>query len=254
MAIYRNIQLTFWTDTKVIDNFTPEDRYFYLYLLTNPHTTLCGCYEISLKQMSDETGYSKETIEKLLNRMETIHMVVRYDRGTKELLLFNWHKYNWTRSPKVLAALEKDIESVKNIEFKSFLSSLLEDEDTVSIPYTYPMDTTVTVTVTDTVADTVAVADTVSYFNDSELDELFNEFMDMRKKMKAVNSDIAIQRLVNKIHKLSNGNKDVAMEIIGQSIENSWKGVFPLKTQKIETRVSDVDDWVAKIEQEGIWN
>lgn len=109
--------------------------------------------------------------------------------------------------------------------------------DTVSILYGYPMDTVPGM-----------------YFVDTELDEMFREFLSMRTQMKAVNSELAIKRLVNKINTLSNGNKDVAMEIIGQSIENSWKGVFPLKTQKIETRVSDVDDWVAKIEQEGIWN
>ena len=62
MAQYRLVQLSFWTDSKVIDDFTPEDRYFYLYLMTSPHTNLSGCYEISLKQMSDETGYSKETV------------------------------------------------------------------------------------------------------------------------------------------------------------------------------------------------
>ena len=40
MAIYRNVQLSFWTDNKVEDDFTPEDKYFYLYLLTNPQTGL----------------------------------------------------------------------------------------------------------------------------------------------------------------------------------------------------------------------
>ena len=62
MAIYRNVQLSFWTDNKILDDFTPEDKYFYLYLLTNPHTNICGCYEISYKSMSDDTGYNKETI------------------------------------------------------------------------------------------------------------------------------------------------------------------------------------------------
>lgn len=88
------------------------------------------------------------------------------------------------------------------------------------------------------------------YFLDTELDGLFAEFLDMRKKMKAVNSDIAVKRLVNKINTLSNGDRDTAMEIIGQSIENSWKGVFPVKTKKVESRISDVDKWVASIEAE----
>ena len=62
MAIYRSIRMTFWTDTKIAEDFTPEDRYFYLYLMTNPHTNLPGCYEISIKQMSKDLGYEVETV------------------------------------------------------------------------------------------------------------------------------------------------------------------------------------------------
>ena len=59
MAIYRNVRIGFWTDTKIVDDFTPEDKYFYLYLFTNPHTNLCGCYELSFKQASVELGYDQ---------------------------------------------------------------------------------------------------------------------------------------------------------------------------------------------------
>ena len=133
MAIYRNIQMAFWTDTKISDDYTPEDRYFYLYLMTNPHTNLCGCYEISVKQMADETGYSKETIEKLIKRFEEVHKSIVYSKATKEVLLINWSKYNWTSSEKFRKPLLKEIEQVKNIEFKSFLEDLFSGEDTVFI-------------------------------------------------------------------------------------------------------------------------
>lgn len=68
MAIYRNIQLSFWSDSKVTDDFTPEDKYFYLYLLTNPQTNICGCYQISYSQMESQTGYNRETINRLIER------------------------------------------------------------------------------------------------------------------------------------------------------------------------------------------
>jgi hypothetical protein len=143
MALSRNIQLSFWTDAKVIDDFTPEDRYFFLYLMTNPHTNLCGCYEISKKQMSDETGYTKEVIEKLINRMANMHQVVKYSNDTKEMIILNWSKYNWTESSKLRIALEREIEMVKDAEFKRYLSELLNGNDTVSIPYAYTMDNSV---------------------------------------------------------------------------------------------------------------
>lgn len=143
MALSRNVRLSFWTDSKVIDDFTPEDRYFFLYLMTNPHTNLCGCYEISKKQVSDETGYTKEVIEKLIKRMSDTHNVIRYSEQTKELIILNWGKYNWTDSSKLRIALEREVENVKDAEFKRFLTETMNADDTVSIPYPYTMDNSV---------------------------------------------------------------------------------------------------------------
>ena len=134
MAIYRNVHVSFWNDTKIIDEMTPEDRYFMLYMLSNPHTNQVGCYEISIRDISKETGYTEESVKKLLDRFEKKLKVARYSKKTKELLIVNWHKYNWTSSPKVKACIEKELKTVKNKEFKDFIN-------TVCIPYTYPMDT-----------------------------------------------------------------------------------------------------------------
>ena len=136
MAVYRNVHLTFWTDSKVIDDFTPEDKYFYLYLLTNPHTNLLGCYEITLKQMSDETGYSRDSVDKLMKRMIVTHNRVAYCDNTKEILIYNWYKHNWTSSDKQYKAIVAQIEKVKDTVFKDWL------KDRVSIRYPYPMHTT----------------------------------------------------------------------------------------------------------------
>lgn len=154
MAIYRNIQMSFWTDSKIIDDFTPDERYFYLYLLTNPHTNLIGCYEISTKHIADETGYTKEKVDKLITKLSKDHKVIVYSKESKEMLLVNWHKYNWTQSEKLRKLLSKEIDGVKNVDFKAFLTDLYNGIDTVSIPHQYGMDTTVTVTVTDTVSVT----------------------------------------------------------------------------------------------------
>lgn len=155
MAIYRSIQMSFWTDTKITDDFTPEDKYFYLYLFTNPHTNLCGCYEISLKQMSNETGYSKDTIERLIKRFSDDHKVAFYSADTKEMLLLNWHKYNWTSSEKFRKPLIKEIGHIKNPYFKAFLMDVYNNVDTVAIPYPYGSDTTVTVTVNNSINNTI---------------------------------------------------------------------------------------------------
>lgn len=147
MAIYRTVHMSFWTDPKVDDDFTPEDKYFYLYLLTNPHTNLCGCYEISMRQMVRETGYNEDTVKRLINRMETVHGVIQYDPETKEIYIPRWGKYNWCNSQKTKDGAVKSMEFIKSEKFKKALSN------TLCIPYVYPMYTSVTDTVTDT--DTV---------------------------------------------------------------------------------------------------
>jgi len=179
MAMYRAIQMSFWTDTKVVDDFTPEDRYFYLYLFTNPHTNLAGCYEISLTTMASETGYSKNAIVKLIDRMETEHNVIRYSKDTKEVLIFNWHKYNWTGSEKFRKPLKAEIDEIKEESFRSYLLDLyngdvhnyhdgVEQEsshkgygiDTVSDNGGYRIDTSVT--------DTVSVTNSISHSKNIE--------------------------------------------------------------------------------------
>ena len=118
MALYRNIHLSFWQDTKVTDDFTPEDRYFYLYLLTNPHTNLCGCYEISIKQMANEMGYDVKKVIKLIERFSSIHNLIRYSQSGRELLIFHWSKYNWTSSEKFRKPLLQEIQNVKTDDFR----------------------------------------------------------------------------------------------------------------------------------------
>ena len=151
MAIYRNVQMSFWTDSKVMDDFTPEDKLFFLYLMTNPRTSLCGCYECSKKQMSRDTGYSEETISNIIYRMDKVHGVAMYDEATREILVVNWDKYNWTDSMKVLDGAFKGATKIKSKEFKLFVLKKLEqkgypvpEEVFAEIGYTYPMDKTVT--------------------------------------------------------------------------------------------------------------
>lgn len=124
MAKYRSVQTCFWSDAKIIDEFTPEDRYFYLYLLTNQKSNQIGCYELPIKQICRDTGYNEETVRKLLNRFETILEVTNYDMKTKEILLKNWHKYNWLDSSTTRKCIEKEFGFIKSDILKDIISPL----------------------------------------------------------------------------------------------------------------------------------
>ncbi|PGQ66232.1 replication protein [Bacillus cereus] len=115
MAIFRQVHTSFWNDVKVQEDFTPEDKYFFLYLLTNPQTKQIGVYQITKKQMAFETGYSHETIKALMQRFEDYHKIIKYDNETRELVIFNWGKYNLKKAGKPVEDLiKKELKEVKN--------------------------------------------------------------------------------------------------------------------------------------------
>ena len=130
MAIFRNIHTSFWEDSKVQEDMGKDEKYFFLYLLTNPHTSQIGCYEITIRQMQYETGLSENEIEQYLERFEKEFKIIEYSKTTKELLIKNWYKYNFTKSPKMFAYIKKEMQNIKNIPYKNYL-------DTVCIPYVY---------------------------------------------------------------------------------------------------------------------
>lgn len=167
MAIYRQVQLSFWSDEKVLDEFTPEDKYFYLYLFTNPQTNLCGCYELGWTQTVSQLGYNKDTISRLLDRFETVHKVIRYSKETKEVLILNWYKYNWQGGNQT-PCIAKEIEKVKDAEFKQYLSDLFEerlDNEGAYKGLVSPHQATVTVTDNNTVNISNSIKEIIDYFN-----------------------------------------------------------------------------------------
>lgn len=115
MGIKRIIDTTFWTDEKVMSLFSPEDKLFYLYLMTNPHTTQLGVYRIINKQMAFEVGYSSEVIEVLIDRFETKYGMIRYNRKTCEIAIRNYLRYSIVKGGKpVLDLLLREAKEVKD--------------------------------------------------------------------------------------------------------------------------------------------
>jgi len=112
MAIYRQVQTTFWQDEFVL-NLTPEEKYFYLFLLTNSKTKQCGIYQLPIQVIVFETGYNQETVEKLLHRFIDYGKII-YSTKTKEIAIVNWHKYNPAESPKVKACVNKELKEIKD--------------------------------------------------------------------------------------------------------------------------------------------
>ena len=127
MGIKRVVDTEIWTDDKV-ENFTPEEKYFWVYLLTNPFTKQLGIYKITKKQMSFQLGYDTETITKLLDRFENEHKLIKYIEN--EVAIRNYLKHSIVKGGKpVEDCLTADLRMVKHKSLIKWVFGSLNQDD-----------------------------------------------------------------------------------------------------------------------------
>ena len=107
----------FWQDRELRRVLTPEERYFYIYLLENSNSNL-----------SNETGYSTKTIELYLNRFSKVYKKIAFDLETEEILILEYYKYYWWNCDGELINTSGIISASENIvdkDFKNYVSELI---------------------------------------------------------------------------------------------------------------------------------
>ena len=129
MALYRQIFIEFWKDPKVTEEMSAEDRYALLYLLTNPHTTQIGIYQITKRQMAFDLGYSTESVGAILERFEKLLGIIKYTQETREIAIKNWGKYNLKRGGKpIMDCIRGELEKVKDKNLIEYVAGSIPNE------------------------------------------------------------------------------------------------------------------------------
>lgn len=254
MAVYRSVHLSFWTDNKVEDDFTPEDKYFYIYLLTNPQTNICGCYEISYSQMTRNTGYNKDTIIRLLERFENVHKIIKFDKNTKEILILNWYKYNWSKSEKTLTGVENVAKYIKSEVFKKYVLDVVNciRNDTPIMGHICPIQASVSDTDINNIyinnkRDIVNTSKNIN-INNNILDELITEFnisnylldgintwLKYKKERRFTYKESGLRTLVKTIKvKADEYGEQAVIAIIDESIGNGYQGITWDRIKKVQ--------------------
>ena len=129
MGVKRIVDTSFWTDGKV-DEFSPEDKYFMLYLLTNPFSTQLGIYEISIKQVAFHLGYSIDTVKSLIERFEKTYGIIVFSDTTNEIAIKNFLRHSIIKGGKpVEDCIKKEMSKVKNKKLISKVFRHISEKD-----------------------------------------------------------------------------------------------------------------------------
>ena len=141
MGIKRIVDTGFWTDDKVMDMFSPEDKLFFLYLMTNPHSTQLGIYHINRKSIAFEIGYSVDAVSVLIDRFETKYKMIRYSNDTNEIAIKNYLKHSIIKGGKpVEDLLKKEVSAVKDKTLLQFVYDEISGSDlNISVEKVLPL-------------------------------------------------------------------------------------------------------------------
>lgn len=105
MVVKRIVDTRFWEDSQVLDNYSVEDKYFLLYLMTNPRSSQVGIYALPKKVISFDTGYTVEVINVLIDRFSNTYKNILYSYDTQEIALLNSLKYSIVKGGKPVSDL-----------------------------------------------------------------------------------------------------------------------------------------------------
>ena len=88
------------------------------------------------------------------------------------------------------------------------------------------------------ISDFVKLIESEKYLGiDVSLNATFINYIQMRINMKKIPTKNAVELLTKKLRELSKANKDVAIKILENSIQNNWVGIFELNNNKTNTFV-----------------
>lgn len=113
MAKFRKVHTNFWDDP-LMEKLSPDNRYFYLFLMTNPLCTECGIYPITIRKMCNYTGYNEDSIKSLIKVFEIDYSRIVYDTSTEEICILKKPNYIDRLGKPVIDCLNSEFGKIKN--------------------------------------------------------------------------------------------------------------------------------------------
>lgn len=260
----RLIDTELWNNEQIVEEFTCDDKYFWLYLLTSPHGSICGVMRYSPAIIGRDMGLHKDTIENLVYRFENNYKLIVVDKETKELLILNWYKWNWSTSGKLLQSVLNSKETIKS----AFIQELVQERidfvtgktDRVSIPYVYP-------TISNTITNTNNIENSIckenynkrnenvvqSSFLETDENPVQNEKVDLETETPTSTTSLIANNEKQELQQEANKSDErTDYDKIIDYFEKTWC-IYPRKEGKVQAKttfthkVFDKDEEISRI-------
>lgn len=192
-----------------------------------------------LVMISDKVPYTVEMLTTLFRRKLTVvqlalhtfeqfGMIEILDNDT--ILISNWEKHQ--NEDKLLEIREK--QRLRQKEYRDKKKQQLLSHN--ALHNGNALDTSISSSKSSSKSNPLKE----KYYDVPELQDLFIEFLQIRKKLKAVNSDRAIKLQLSKLEKFDN---NVKKQMLENAIANSWKSVYELNTNGKTKEKAPIKDW-----------
>jgi len=234
-----------WDDPD-FEKYPVKKKLLFIYLCTNPSTSESGIYAVTPKKIADNTGIEQIDVIKILKDLKN----VMWDEKMNYVYIRRFRIYNGGGRPDIIksAIATEFLQSYKLSFWNNFIEDY-PDFKNIILATGKPLNPTLPLNPIPN-SNSISISNSISkepltngyptvsqpLENDSKLPEwiditLWNDFLEMRRKIKKPATEKAKKLLIVKLQTLKALGND-PRKVLEQSIINNYQGLFDLNQQR----------------------
>ena len=259
----RNFPTEIWRTNLMQVKMSTDDRLFWVYINTNPQTTLLGVFPLTVKQISCDLGYNETVIKVIIKRFVEYYNLIKYNWDTGEIAILDYMTWGIKSGGNpIKCALSGAYEQLEDKTLVKDVYEHITSEDKKVEKVVHDFFATIDWEKMKKLKDGQVEEKKEEKFNarheiersnmGSELKEALYAFLEMRKSMRApVTTARALNGLLNSLDRLGT-NEAEKIQIVDQSTECGWKSFYELKQKTYQKNQvnTGLPDWYAQTEFE----
>ncbi len=178
------------------------------------------------KSISTKLGISESKVQRIIKLFKSEHQIEQQTSNKNRLItILNWTSYQFSEQENEQRVNNKRTASEQRVNTNKNDKNVKNDKN-------------------DKKKECMELFASFSNGNE-ELNEMLNEYYEMRKEIKKPLSERATKMFLSKLKDIAKDEGEM-IKILQNSIMNSWQGIFPLEKNKVEIQEDEiVPDYMA---------